>query len=281
MKKLLYFIISILFFATSCIDEPSQARIRIKKQLDSIDILCPLDYDIIQIKGMSMDNDTIVIKYSMDDNYYPVKTMGEIYQKHKEDINVTTYLSFLECFKDTANMKKDMLLMNASIKYLVSGKSSFDRFEMFISDDEVQKLSRRYISEEERNLLRIKNKLAGEAYRCPYKIEEGMWMDNVYLDGKYITFKINVNEDLYSIDLLQLIPKELKSALLKEVNNLPALMAYAELLAIDYCHLGMQYIYVGSESGKSVNVRLEPSEMPKLTELKKRVNNEFGTELLK
>lgn len=281
MRKLLYVIFGTILFITSCIDEPSQARLRIKKQLDSIDNKCPLDMGIIKINGMSMDNDTIVIKYSMDDNYYPVKMMGEIYQKHKEDINTTTYLSFFEGFGDTTNMKRDLILMKASIKYIVSGKSSFDKYEMFINNDEIEKLSKRYITEDERNLLRVKNKLAGEAYRCPYKIEEGMWMDNVYLDNKYITFKINVDENMYSISLLRSIPRELKAALLEEVNKLPSLMAYGELLAIDNCHLGMQYLYVGSESGDIASVKLEPSDMPKLTELKSKVNNSFGMEILK
>lgn len=281
MRKLLFVLLGSILLITSCVDEPSQARLRIKKQLDSIDNKCPLDMGIIKINGMSMDDDTIVIKYSMDDNYYPVKMMGEIYQKHKEDINTTTYLSFFEGFSDTTNLKKDLLLMKANIKYIVSGKSSFDKYEMFISSDEIQKLSKRNITEDERNLLRIKNKLAGEAYRCPYKIEEGMWMDDVYLDNKYITFQINVDEKLYSIALLQAMPQELKAALLEEVNNLPSLMAYAELLAIDNCHLGMQYIYVGSETGKKASVRIEPSEMPKLTELKNNVNNSYGMEILK
>ncbi len=230
---------------------------------------------------MSMDNDTIVIEYNLDDNYCPVKMMGEIYRKHKEDINTATYLSFFEWFSDTTNLKNDLILMNACIKYIVSGRSSFEKYEMFISNDEIKKLSKRNITEYERNLLRIKNKFAGEAYRCPYKIEEGMWMDDVYLDNRYITFKINVDENLYSISLLQSMPQELKVALLEEMNNLPLIMTYGELLSIYKCHLGMQYIYVGSKSGNKASVKLEPSEMPNLAELKNKINKSYGMEIFK
>lgn len=281
MKKLFYVLLGFILLITSCVDEPSQARLRIKKQLDSINNQCPIDMDIIKIDGMSMENDTIVIQYSVDDNYYPVKMMGEIYKQHKEDVNTTTYLTFLEGFSDTTNMKKDLMLMNASIKYIVSGQSIFDKYEIFISNDEIQKLSKSHITEYERNRLLIKNKLAGEAYRCPYKIEEGMWMDKVYLENNYITFKIKVDENLYSISLLQSRPQELKAALLENVNNMPSLMAYGDLLAIDNCHLGIQYLYVGSKSGDVASVKLESSDMPKLTELKNKVNNSYGMEILK
>lgn len=281
MNKIFYVLLGSILLITSCVDESSQARLRIKKQLDSINNQCPIDMGMIKIDGMSMDNDTIVIQYSVDDNYYPVKIMGEIYKKHKKDINTTTYLSFFEGFSDTTNMKKNLILMNANIKYIVYGKSSFDKYEMFISNGEIQKLSKRNITEYERNMLRIKNKLSGEAYKCPYEIEKGMWMDNVYLENKYITFKINVDENLYSISLLRSIPQELKAVLLENVQNLPSLMAYSELLAIDNCHLGIQYLYVGSKSGDIASVKLEPSDMPKLTELKRKVNNSYSMEILK
>ena len=279
MKKIYIIIAACSLLFVSCVDEASQARVRIKKQLDSIDAKCPLDMDIISINGMSLEKDTIVIKYSIDNNLYPVKTMGEIYRQHKKDFNVTSFLSFFEVFNDTAQLKQDMLLTNVSMKYEVSSKTSSDCYEMFISSDEVKDYSSRTITERERNQLRIKNKLAGEAYRCPYKIDEGMWMEDVYIDGNYVTFKINMDENLYSIATLRSIPKELKAALLEEVKNLPSMMAYADLVAIDNCNLGMQYIYVGSESKKSVSVKLEPSEMPNLSTLKNNVNKEYGSKI--
>ena len=56
MRKLFYVLLGCLLFITSCIDEPSQARLRIKKHLDSIDNQCPLDMGVIRINGNMVES---------------------------------------------------------------------------------------------------------------------------------------------------------------------------------------------------------------------------------
>ena len=66
MKKIYIIIVACSLLFVSCVDETSQARVRIKKQLDSIDAKCPLDMDIISINSMSLEKDTIVIRDGND-----------------------------------------------------------------------------------------------------------------------------------------------------------------------------------------------------------------------
>lgn len=98
-------------------------------------------------------------------------------------------------------------------------------------------------------------------------------MDCVYEEGGYITFRIEMDESLYSIDLLKKASAaELKKAMREELISNAGLQLYSELLAAKRCGCGFKYLYVGDKSGKTCSFQLEPSELPTIEELEQKIN---------
>lgn len=98
----------------------------------------------------------------------------------------------------------------------------------------------------------------------PQKVEEGMIMKRCYLEGDYVMYLFECDEDLYDMDLLEAGKSDMKQSL-KETytQSSDPQIAYFVKLCVK-AHKGLGFIYQGNTTGKSCIVRLSYSELNNL-----------------
>lgn len=98
----------------------------------------------------------------------------------------------------------------------------------------------------------------------PQKAAEGMIMKRCYLDGDYVMYLAECDEDLYDMELLNLNKGDMKQGIKDMVrqNNDPQI-SYLVRLCIK-AHKGIGFKYQGDTSGKSCIVRVPYSELKNL-----------------
>jgi len=95
----------------------------------------------------------------------------------------------------------------------------------------------------------------------PQKAAEGMIMKRCYLDGEYVMYLAECDEDIYDIDLLNMSKSEMKKAMrdMFRQSSDPN-MAYLLKMCVK-AHKGMGMKYQGDTTGKSCVVRVPYSEL--------------------
>ncbi len=108
----------------------------------------------------------------------------------------------------------------------------------------------------------VKEEVAAANEMCPQEAGFGMVLTKVVLEGDYVVYEYVCDESKLSIDQM-LNNKETKpllkdnvSTLAKHNSNLAVFLA-----ACKKANKGLEYIYIGSSSGKKCIIKLSPSEL--------------------
>jgi hypothetical protein len=110
----------------------------------------------------------------------------------------------------------------------------------------------------------LKQAIAEGNKEFPQKAAEGMIMKRCYLDGDYVMYLAECDEDLYDMDLLNLNKSEMKKGIRDMISqNTDPMMSYFFKLCIK-AHKGMGVKYQGDTTGKSCAVRIPYSELKNL-----------------
>lgn len=94
----------------------------------------------------------------------------------------------------------------------------------------------------------------------PMKAEEGIIITDISLEGDYVVYGAKVDENLYSIDLLEENKAELKKSMMGELDSSDE--DVKEMLKLcKEANKGISYIFTGDQTGETCEVRINPSEL--------------------
>lgn len=276
MKKTIIYIFLLFAIITSCVDEASKTRLRVRNTIDSLNSSCPVNLDIIKVESIHFEHDTVILNYALDGTFYPLDVFKVAYVKEKYDVNFLNYLSFLTGCPNPKQMRKDLVKIGASIKLIVSDQNSNNGFTSVMTKEDIKKYAERKITKEERSRIRLKCKIEGERIRCPYNNGDGTIANDVRIEGNYVVFEILVDEKLINIDYLNENKEAAKSVLLEEFSNTEHISMYSDMVAIKGSHMGVKYKYIGIDSRKSAIVTIEYEDLPNIRDIQQEINNDFG-----
>lgn len=94
-----------------------------------------------------------------------------------------------------------------------------------------------------------------ESGELPMTIEDGMTITKMNLEGRNIVITVEMDENLYDIDLLRESAGDLATSLIDEANSGdPEIGAFLDLCKVS--HSGLTYRYKGNYTGKYADVNL-------------------------
>lgn len=113
----------------------------------------------------------------------------------------------------------------------------------------------------DKHLRFLKQAIAEGNKQFPQKAAEGMIMKRCYLDGEYVMYLAECDEDLYDIDLLNMSKNDMKNGIKDMIRqNSDPSISYLVKLCVK-AHKGIGFKYQGDTTGKSCIVRVPYSEL--------------------
>ncbi len=104
--------------------------------------------------------------------------------------------------------------------------------------------------------LEAEVKLANSQF--PMSAGYGLVVTSASLDGDYVVYRLDVDEDLISIDLLNESISANKANIISALQIDSDTQKFIELLK--ECNKGVAYHYIGTTSGNKCIIEIEPSE---------------------
>lgn len=115
-------------------------------------------------------------------------------------------------------------------------------------------------SVEEKNLRFLKNIIAKTNDEYPQKLDEGLVMQRVYLDGDYVTYQAECNEDILDMDLLEMNKSMMEDEIRKNLSSSdPAIKMFKNTCI--KANKGIKYKYIGGATGQSFSIRFSCNQL--------------------
>lgn len=109
--------------------------------------------------------------------------------------------------------------------------------------------------------MKLKINADNARLQTPAVVAEGMVMTDVTLDSHYYTYVYSCDESIYDMDVLMESISEMKEAIMEDVLGEDDMITKGMIGLLKDTRRGFAFKYVGSTSGKTVTVYLEPDEL--------------------
>lgn len=116
------------------------------------------------------------------------------------------------------------------------------------------------ISPEEEHLTLLKEGIAEANSEFPMTAEEGIVVKKCYLDGDYVMYNYECDEDVLDMDLMEQNKYEVKQNIKRNLKNADADAVMFKQLCLK-ANKGLGYKFIGDRTGKTVFIRLSCQEL--------------------
>lgn len=116
------------------------------------------------------------------------------------------------------------------------------------------------IRPEEENLTLLKEGIAEANSEFPMTTEEGIVVKKCYLDGDYVMYNYECDENVLDMDLMEQNKYEVKQNIKKNLKNADADAVMFKQLCLK-ANKGLGYKFIGDRTGKTVFIRLSCQEL--------------------
>lgn len=258
MKRLIFiFTILLTLIATSSCENANVTKL--KKQVASLNAMCPINAGV--------GGDFLSIKYNeKDQNVYMYFASNEqfgnqFFLKENRE-NVLTNLKLMFQNDDSREMLKDIVNAKAGvvITYKLPSTGKTARFE--IPYEELKDMKNNPMSQHDRNMIIMQNKLANENNRCPYETEPGVKMAKVAMVDENIVYYLQVDEDMFDFKQWKKSAADIKQMTadnFRELRNDPTMQSEFRLLTSE--GMGYHYRYYGNKSKDFFDVIFTAEEL--------------------
>lgn len=250
------FLIIIIF--ASCEDENVK---KLKKQVRTIDALCPVNAGI--------SGDFLSIKYDEDDKkvymyFASNEEFGSQFFLKESRENIMTNLKLMFQDPESHQMLKDMVNAKAGLVVIYKIPSNGKTAEYEIPYDDLKNILDHPISEQERVMMIIKNKVSVENNKCPYAIETGVIMVKNALIDENVVFYIQVDEDLFDFKDFKNAQNDIKEDAKQTFREMKGdLTMQSELRLLAKAGLGYHYRYFGNKTKDYFDIIFTSEELSK------------------
>ncbi|MDE6272588.1 MAG: hypothetical protein K2M31_06235 [Muribaculaceae bacterium] len=112
----------------------------------------------------------------------------------------------------------------------------------------------------EKNLRALQSGIRQANQEFPQKIEEGLIVTEMSMEGDFVVYEVEVDEDVYDIDNLSSNRKNMRAPMLEFLNSSDPQIILLKNMCIK-AEKGIAYKYVGDTTGKSFYIRFSCDEL--------------------
>jgi len=138
--------------------------------------------------------------------------------------------------------------------------SDDDAIAVVDDEEEVEAVAVEEETVAEKNLRFLKDVIAETNKEYPQKLEEGVTMTKVYLEGDYVVYVASCDEDVIDMALLKMNKSGMRAAIEENISSSDPDIKFFRNTCIK-AEKGITYRYVGDTSDKSVSIRFSCNEL--------------------
>lgn len=229
---------------------------KLEKLVEELGKECPIQMGSVgEVTSFILEDGNLVVDYEVDESFVNL----EVLDKKPE---LLKHNAVLMCRNATGDLQTVLSLLAEEgagwvLKY--KGKSTGKELSISLDAEDIKEAME--ITEEDKNPMELlKKQVEITNVQCPMKIDQGMTITELTIEGWCVVYNVEIDENLYSIEALESCLTEVKENIVANLDKTdPAIQAFLE--ACKQANKGIAYKYIGKVSGKSCMVKIPASEL--------------------
>lgn len=217
---------------------------------------CPISAGSIgTLESFEFDGTNIVLNVSINEDYANI----DFIKQHEQESREAMLNLFSLKSQDVEPLLKEMLKNNVGLNIVYTGKQTGKKANIIMTPEEFQSMLERPASTPE-DLLNQQAAIYNQ--QLPQDMGDGLVLTNFSVEGEYVVYTCEADENQVSIDYLRENQKELNSAM--KLFLIPELDNPAGKILLDLCKetgKDIKYRYIGNPSGKQVEIEISVDEI--------------------
>ena len=239
----------------SCNSNKSKLQIAVEEAQKQ----CPMDMGVIgKVSSFTYENGVLTIEMCMNENIFKVDALStDIDAAKRSALNSLSTLT-----GDIKNVMSELVNEKAALVYRYVGDQTQKSVEVKLTYEEVEaaiNASPDDVNYEEELQSQIKTANT----QCPNQVDQMTVLDSISQNDEFVIYNYTVAEDNIKITDMEGQATNMKAMLAANMQQNMAAMRIFLLCCINTNH-GLQYRYVGSESGQEFNIYFAKGNLQEL-----------------
>lgn len=245
-------LIQVLMVMTSC--QGSKLEVAV----ETVNSQCPIDLgDGAEIESLTYGDNTVTMTFAVDESVLDLETLEGSIDELKKEIA----LQFSESNEGMNEMLKLITENNAKMKFVYKGKKSGTTVECELTSDEIKDV----IEKKAKDLAKLEASIKAINASYPQDLGDGLTATKMYIDGDYVVYEYDANEDMVDMAALESNKESIKGELFGSLKGGESKMQEFVDLCVN-CKKGVTYAYVGNTTGKKVKIDISCDELSEVSE---------------
>lgn len=229
---------------------------KLKKLVEEVNSACPYSLGMVgEMTGAEVTDDGVMFCYEMNEDLVSVEKLSSNVDLMKQSLRTL----FANAEGELAEVVKELAAENASLKVRFTGKTSGAVAETSLTADEIREASSVESKDKDPKEI-ITESLKVTRSQCPQQVEEGITMTDVDVNGENVVYEYEVDEGIAEMDLIIANKQAVRANVLQNLHADDMSIR----MFVDNCKkagLGLSYRYVGSQSGKTMQIDFSIDEL--------------------
>lgn len=232
------------------------ANSKLEKLVEELDKECPIQVgDIGEVTSFILEDGNLVVDYEIDESFVNL----EVLDKNPELLKNNAVLMCNNATRELQTVLSLLVEEDAGWVLKYKGKTTGKELSIFLDAEEIKEAME--VTEEDKNPMDfLKKQVEITNVQCPMRIDQGMTITKLTIEGWYVVYNVEIDENLYSVEAIESSLTEVKENIAAGLDkNDPAIQLFLE--ACKQANKGIAYKYIGKISGKSCMVKIPISEL--------------------
>ena len=227
----------------------------LKNEIEEGNKECPIPFgEYIELSQMKYNQKVNMVQFYflMDDYYFTVA-------KSNKNLVKDNILSAFSSEDDTNDLFNLMIKAGSGLELIYTPVKSANELKITITVNELKDFidnPQKFTKDKSGELEEI---IMMEKSICPYDLEDGIIMKDVYLEGDKAVYECLIDENIYNMSDLKERDDILKESVMEVLRQEPAMSHTAKVFAEN--NKKLLYRYIGNITGKSCDIIITVPEL--------------------
>ena len=228
---------------------------KLQKIVEASNMECPISMGTMgEVTSIELEDGNVVFNYSVNENIVNIDFLNE----NPDMMKRNAAIMFKNPTGDIKVMFDALEEENAGLVMRYKGKSSGKIVSISLSRKEIAELGNSTEEKDPEAALEVQVETTNA--QCPMQIAPGMVITHLSIEGNFVVYNVECDENSYSIAAIRSNKEQAKQGINNSIDPSDPTMAMFIKICKD-AEKGIAYKYIGDTSGDACIIKISVSEL--------------------
>ncbi len=230
---------------------------KLKFAIEAANRQCPMDMGVSgEISSITFDGSDVVYVMLMNESFLNIEAL----KGNPDAMKSAVAVMFGNPKGEVKGMLDLVVSAGSGIKFIYKGKTSGKEVECYLTTQDLKDILNGESTAKDSDKKKLEEQVKMTNVSCPMQVDEATTLNKLTIESDKVLYHYTIDESVVQISALKENTDQMKESIKGSLNTSdPALHMFLE--ACVKSDKGVGYLYKGSDSGETIEISFEVSEI--------------------